>query len=227
MPLGTGSRRCSAGTRWGLSGSPETGCCTGTWRSGRFPWRRCRGMRNSSHRTSGCSGTPVRWPGSTIPTSPSSRHRRHDGGAPDGVCTPHRFPTFAQRTCRTRPPAAAGGRSRFPGLGLFGGGARVGVLCGDIRPAPSCSAWNRAMPPASHGHRGRQAAAPVRWPVAAYWPPSGPAARRSLPPRTRGRWAPPTRRWGAAAVPRDGPAAVRAVVSGYPICPAARARSGR
>ena len=45
-PPGTGFGLSSAGTTWELSGSPTTGCGTGTWCSGRSPGRRPPTMRS-------------------------------------------------------------------------------------------------------------------------------------------------------------------------------------
>ena len=238
LPLGTGSRRCSAGTRWGLSGSPETGCCTGTWRSGRSPWRRCRGMRNSSHRTSGCSGTPVRWPGSTIPTFPSSSTSSTTTAAPGWCSRPPRtgFPTVRSvMSCRTTARSRRGGRPKPVSRSCPRSGRRTPWACCTATSgrATSCSAreTGRCSPASAWSPRATAGRRRKRWPGRrATWPPSGSAARRSLPPRTCGRWAPPcTRRWRGGrrstgtARRRCAPPS-SAVIR---ICPAARARSGR
>ena len=138
LPLGTSSGRCSAGTRWGSCGSPETGYCTGTWRSSRCPWRRPRGRRDRSHRTSVCSGMPCASPARPFQHSRRLRHRRNGGStwivlqaAP--FRPPYRSLSDVVRDDGPLPPERVA-EAGFQILSALRAADAVGVRHGGIRP---------------------------------------------------------------------------------------------
>jgi len=194
LPLGTGFGRFSAGMRWGLSGSRETGCCTGTLRSGRSPQCRCRGIENGSHRTSVCCGTPVRWPGSTIPTFPSSSMSSKTTGRP-GWCS--RLPRTGFPTVRSVMSCATTARSRRSGRPRPA--SRFCRRSGRRTPWACCTATSDRATSCSAPGTGRCSRASAWSPRPAAgrrWKYRGPVVAGCHPVRDGG---------GAAAVPRGRP----------------------
>ena len=228
LPLGTSSGRCSAGTRWGSCGSPETGYCTGTWRSSRCPWRRPPGRRDRSHRTSVCSGMPCASPARPFQHSRRLRHRRNGGSTWIVLqAAPFRPPAVRSVTsCGTTGRSHRSGRPRpvprsYPRSDRHTPWARGTVTSGR---ATSCSAreTGRCSPASAWSPRTTAG----RWREhrsgrPATWLPSGQAGSRSPSPPTCGRWAPSCTQQSKDGRRSTGTAGRRCspVVSGYPDLP--------